>query len=84
MSAQQHSLDKQIAKFVTDAADRQAYSDTQMAKANLEAGCRQLAFDKLTSENFVQQITSELVSIYRYNKLISTAHLMTNLTVLYS
>ena len=72
MSAQQHSHDKQIAKFVTDAADRQAFSDTQMAKANLEAGCMQLAFDKLTSDNVAQLRTSALVSFGSVNSSMNS------------
>lgn len=61
MSVQQHSHNKQIAKFISDAAECKAFSDDQMAKASLEAGCLQLAFDNLTSKNVVQQRTSALV-----------------------
>ena len=64
MSAQRQLHDKQIAKLVSDAAQRQAYFETQMASVNQEAVFRQLAFDKLTSEYAKYQRTSALVSTH--------------------
>ena len=63
MLAQQEAYDKQIAKVVSDASDRQAYSDDQMARAGLEAGFMKVAYDKLTSDNIEQQRTAAQVSI---------------------
>ena len=62
MSAQRQLHDQQTAKLVSDAAQRQAYFETQMAMANQEAVSRQLAYDKLTSEYAKYQKTSALVS----------------------
>ena len=63
MSAQRQTHEKQIAKFVSDAAVCRANSDNQMARAGLEADFMQLAFDKLAGESVEQQRTSALVSM---------------------
>ena len=50
-------------QVVSDASDRQAYSDDQMARAGLEAGFMKVAYDKLSSDNIEQQRTAAQVSI---------------------
>ena len=50
-------------QVVSDASDRQAYSDDQMARAGLEAGFMKVAYDKLTNENIEQQRTAAQVCI---------------------
>lgn len=63
MSLLQQLHHEQVAKLVSDAAERGTYFDKQMARAKQEAGSMQLAFDKLTSEYAEHQKTSALVSV---------------------
>ena len=64
ISAQREEHDKQIAKVVSEASDRQAISDNRMARAVLDADVMKLAYDKLSIKNVEQQRTAARVGIY--------------------